>query len=161
MRKAVKIAGAVLALSFLPLQLIQPPTPRAVLPGDGPIEDFISVPTYIDTLLRGACYDCHSSVTRWPWYARISPVSWLIANDVQHGRSNLDFSSWSTAPHREPTPEQRLRWICRDIQEGIMPPRLYLLMHSEARLSEADEDSICAWTKNALLQILGYPPRDR
>jgi len=81
-----------------------------------------------------------------PGYSRISPLSWLIAYDVQHGRSNLDFSSWSTHPDLEPTPTQRLNGICDDVRQGIMPPRLYRLVHPEARLREADKDLICVWS---------------
>jgi len=119
--------------------------------------DLVSVPRHVDSLLRRSCYDCHSADTRWPWYSEVAPISWLIIRDVRHGRSNLDFSRWSTDPMREPTPEQRLRWICRDMRRGIMPPRLYLLAHRNARLSDGDRDALCAWTDEQLRR-LGGPP---
>jgi len=40
-------------------------------------------PPQVAALLRAACYDCHSSETRWPWYSRVAPMSWLIASDVK------------------------------------------------------------------------------
>ena len=132
------------------LQLFQPPVPRGVLLGEDPISAHISVPDHVDRLLREACYDCHSDETRWPWYARVSPVSWLVAKDVQQGRGNLDFTRWSMHPVVEPTPLQRLTWICRDIREGIMPPSLYESLHPEARLSDEEKEEIGAWTTRAL-----------
>lgn len=153
MSRRWKMALGAAAAVFLGLQLFPPEVPRATLPGDGSLSDHIPVPAGVDSLLRRACYDCHSAETRWPWYARIAPVSWLIADDVRHGRSNLDFSSWSTDPVREPTPAQRVRWTCRDIREGIMPPRLYLLLHPEARLLPEEEDRICAWSERTLSHL--------
>lgn len=141
------VGGVLLAAG---LQLVQPEPPQGELPGDGPIAQHVEIPAHVDRLLRVACYDCHSDQTRWPWYARVSPVSWLVAGDVEHGRSNLDFSRWSTHPVREPTPFQRFRWICRDIREDVMPPKLYLLAHPEARLTVAEEEAICAWSERAL-----------
>ena len=41
-----------------------------------------------------ACYDCHSNETQWPWYARIAPISWVLAYDVIEGREALNFSEW-------------------------------------------------------------------
>lgn len=155
-RPWARYAGAAagpLLLALLAAQLVRPAPPRGVLPGDGTLLDHVAVPDPVQVLLRRACSDCHSEETRWPWYSRIAPVSWLVARDVRHGRSDLDFSRWSTDPAREPTPLQRLRWICRDIRREIMPPRLYLLAHPEARLSEQEEDRICAWTEDALRQV--------
>lgn len=149
------LGGAVLAAAGL--QLVQPDPPEGELPGDGPIERHVDIPPHVDRLLRAACYDCHSDETRWPWYARISPISWFVAGDVEHGRSNLDFSRWSTHPVREPTPYQRLRWICRDIREDLMPPALYLVAHPAARLTPAEEDTICAWSDRALRRLEASP----
>ena len=149
-KRAAIVAGALLLIG---LQFFQPDEPIPTLPGDGPMEQYVAVPREVDRLLRAACYDCHSGETRWPWYARVSPVSWLIAEDIQHGRSNLDFSRWSTDPVREPTPVQRLSWICRDLRDGIMAPWSYRLMHSEARLTPEQQEVICAWTQRAVKEI--------
>ncbi len=121
------------------------------------MSNYVDVPDQVETLLRAACYDCHSDETRWPWYSRISPLSWWIVGDVEHGLSNLDFSRWSNDPVLEPTPAQRLEWICRDMRQGIMPPRSYLLVHSAARLSGEDEDLICEWTDRALRLLAATP----
>jgi hypothetical protein len=111
--------------------------------------EHLAVPDRVDSLLRAACYDCHSGDTHWPWYSRVAPVSWLIVHDVRHGRSNLDFSVWSVDPVREPTPDQRLRWICENVRSGEMPPWLYRLGHPAARLTAAEKDAICAWSDGA------------
>lgn len=156
--RTLALTGAVTLAAGL--QFVQPPAPRAVLPGDGPMADHLSVPPDVDTILRAACYDCHSGETRWPWYSRVSPLSWYIAHDVQHARWNLDFSQWPTDPVREPTPLQELRWMCKAVREGRMPPRLYRLAHPAARLDQAEKDLLCAWTTrtaSALRDSIGSP----
>jgi hypothetical protein len=83
------------------------------------------------SLAKRACFDCHSNETRWPAYSRIAPVSWLIRHDVDEGRAVLNFSEW----HRF---QEESAEAAEVVQKGEMPPGLYLLMHTDARLSDAD-----------------------
>ena len=43
---------------------------------------------------RVSCYDCHSNESEWPVYSYVAPMSWLVRNDVEEGRSELNFSEW-------------------------------------------------------------------
>jgi mono/diheme cytochrome c family protein len=87
-------------------------------------------------LAQRACFDCHSNETVWPWYGNIAPVSWLLWNDVQEGRDNMNFSEWENGG------SQDLQEIVEVIQEGEMPLPQYLLMHPEAHLSETDKQAL-------------------
>ena len=51
----------------------------------------VSAPDPIMAVLRNSCYDCHSNETRWPWYSRVAPLSWRIAQHVREGRGHLNF----------------------------------------------------------------------
>lgn len=117
------------------------------------LQAHVPVPADIDTILRRACYDCHSNETRWPLYARIAPGSWLVARDVRQARSDLNFSEWGTDPDREPTPAQRLGGICSDLRKGTMPLRSYLLLHPRARVSPPEVERVCQWTTAARAQV--------
>ena len=156
-RSKWKRPGVAVVLVLLAIQLVRPERPTGELPGDGSMSDHVSVPQRVDAILREACYDCHSDETRWPWYAHVAPLSWYLVRDVRHGRSNLDFSRWSTDVVLEPTPDQRLRWMCRDVREDIMPPRLYALAHPDARLDDEEIERICEWTASARA-ALGQSP---
>jgi len=155
-RRWTRVGATSLAVAAVGIQFIRVEPPRGELPGDGRMNDLVDVPAGVDALLRRSCYDCHSAETRWPIYARVAPVSWLLVRDVRHGRSNLDFSRWSVDPEREPTPRQRFRWMCRDARRGIMPPRSYVTMHPRARLIESDTDALCAWAEQ---RAASSPPR--
>ncbi len=82
-------------------------------------------------LAARACFDCHSNETRWPWYSRLAPASWLVQWDVQRGRHELNFSEWGRKQEHADHSAEKVR-------EGSMPPRAYLLLHPEARL-DAEE----------------------
>lgn len=81
-------------------------------------------------LARRACFDCHSNESRRAWY-HVAPVSWLVAHDVAEAREHLNFSEWN----RE---QDDADDAAEEVAEGEMPLRLYLLMHPEARLTDAE-----------------------
>src|SRR4051794_32963098 len=78
--------GAVVVLA----QLARPSMENPPVTGD------IQVPAEVHALLKRSAYDCHSNETKWPWYAQVVPVSWLVAHDVNDGRKHLNFSVWES-----------------------------------------------------------------
>jgi hypothetical protein len=96
--------------------------------------------------IRAACYDCHSHETTWPLYARIAPVSWLIASDVNEGREHLDFSEW---PAEAAIAAKKMDRINEVLDYREMPPKKYTLIHADARLTEAQRKEIMDWTEAA------------
>ncbi len=102
------------------------------------------VPGDVASLLRHACYDCHSNETVYPWYARVAPVSWLINHDVEEGREELNFSEWNSLK-----PAKKLKKLDKIkeevVEEGDMPMAIYVVLHKKARLSDADRQKIGAW----------------
>jgi hypothetical protein len=92
-----------------------------------------------------ACFDCHSNETKWPFYAHIAPISWLVARDAVAGRSRLNFSEWNA-----PGKAQQVGEIGETIREGEMPPWFYLPMHPEARLSAADKEALIQGLNNTM-----------
>jgi hypothetical protein len=131
------IVGAV-AL-FLLIQLI-PIRPQ-------PNRPLLAEPTWNSpetrALAQRACFDCHSNETVWPAYSYVAPVSWLVVHDTLEGRRELNFSEWGVtqsdgrAP-RDVKPDK----IRREISSGSMPPRIFLLTHPEARLTDAEKQQL-------------------
>jgi hypothetical protein len=101
-------------------------------------------------LAKQACFDCHSNETRWPFYARVAPASWLIQHDVNEGRSVLNFSEWQR-------PQKDATKAVEELVEREMPPTMYLLMHAHARLNDADRDRLAL----GLAKTLGSSDRER
>ena len=129
--------GLLVAIQLVPVSRTSP----------GGTVDAVGAPPPVADLLRRACASCHSQATQWPWYSRIAPVSWLIAHDVNHGREHLDFSTMTQLPPRKQA--KLYGEIAEEVEEGAMPPRLYRLMHREARLDEAERRTIAEWATGA------------
>jgi hypothetical protein len=60
------------------------------------------------------------------------------------GRSRLNFSEWNTGSQR------RVDEITGMIQEGEMPPAIYLPMHPAARLTAAEKQQLITGLTNSL-----------
>jgi mono/diheme cytochrome c family protein len=86
-------------------------------------------------LAVAACFDCHSNETEWPWYTNLAPFSWLTQRDVDEGRDTLNFSQWDR-------PQREADEIPEAIREGEMPPWYYAVLHSGARLSDAETQQL-------------------
>ena len=102
-------------------------------------------------VLVRACGNCHSNRTDWPWYSRVAPVSWWIAQHVRKGREKLDFSEWETYSARQK--RDKLDSMCGLISTGRMPPRVYTAMHPEAKLTEKDKKAVCAWAEQQIPDV--------
>ena len=97
-------------------------------------------------ILARSCQDCHSGRTRWPWYGRMPPASWLLNHDVKEARSHMDFSRW--AKYSPDDKRQMLTEIAANIRNNEMPPGRYLLIHRDARLSADELARLYAWTRS-------------
>jgi hypothetical protein len=106
----------------------------------------------VKDLAKRACFDCHSHETVWPWYANVAPASWILQHHVEDGRRHLNFSMWNVKQkHAHEMPEV--------IREGEMPMKMYLPLHSEARLSDAERETLASALEEMPLPA-GSPPRD-
>ncbi len=132
MTKTLFSATAMLLILFGAMQLI----PYRV---DNPLT--VQEPTWDSTqteeLARAACYDCHSNEVNVPWYGKVAPVSWLVKNHVDEGREELNFSEMDRTYEEAAEAGEK-------VLEGEMPPRTYLWMHEEARLTEAQRQTLAA-----------------
>ena len=152
MKKILKIIVIVLIIGFIVIQFINRPdksTTTEVTPGH--ITKVMNVPANVESILKRSCYDCHSDHTVWPWYSSIAPASWLVGDDVVKGRKKMNFSQWSKIPVAKQ--EARLNEICEEIKSDEMPLPPYLILHGDAKLSQADKDVLCQWVETELKKL--------
>jgi hypothetical protein len=137
MRRLLK--RSVLALAALVFLIQLWPVHRENPPADAPLV----APPAVEALLRRSCYDCHSNETRWPWYAYVAPMSWLVVHDVDEGRAELNFSIWGrySASKRS----SKASTAIEEIEEGRMPLPKYVRIHADAQVSPADLAVLRAW----------------
>ncbi len=133
-RWAIATLGvAAVAIQFVPVDRTNPP-----------VEGAAFAPAEVESVLRRACYDCHSNETNWPWYSHVAPISWLTAHDVHEGRDALNFSTWSALDRKAQLDAIGKSW--EEVQDHDMPPWYYLPLHWNAHLSSEDRAVVRGWS---------------
>ena len=132
-----RIVIIVVILAFLVMQAIR------VEKVNPDVKSDIAAKPEIKSLLRMACYDCHSNETVWPWYSHLAPASWLIAHDVHEGRQHLNFSEWET--YTPKMKSRKLEALAKEVIAEEMPPWYYTTVHRDQRLSSSNRGQIWAW----------------
>jgi Haem-binding domain len=61
----------------------------------------------------------------------VAPFSWLVTRDVERGRDELNFSDWAEDGGEADD-------AAETVADGSMPPTRYVLVHPDARLSDAE-----------------------
>jgi cytochrome c len=111
------------------------------------IEANLNVPPQVEKILTEACKDCHSLQTRWPLYAKVAPVSWIVTHDVERGRKAMNLSQWAAdTGSKRGVAMGVLAAACADVQSHRMPPAAYQRMHPAARLRAGEVETLCEWT---------------
>ncbi len=111
-----------------------------------PVKEDLNAPSEVKNILRYACYDCHSSETKWPWYSKVAPISWFIVDDVEEGRSHLNFSEWESldmAKRRELKNK-----IIDEIKDDDMPLKSYTYLHPGASLNLSQKSILNKWLRS-------------
>src|SRR5712671_7884595 len=139
----VKILLTVLVALFLIAQFVQPKRTNPPVVPSRSLQAHVQVPQNVSAILNKACADCHSSQTVWPWYSHVAPVSWVVVDDVNMGRSHINFQDWEAQENPKEAAEH-LALICKEVREKTMPPLTYRILHKKAKLSEEDIATLCA-----------------
>src|ERR1700686_3534541 len=80
------------------------PRATSMVPTDAPsplLLEHALMPVEVRSVLRQKCGDCHSTQTRWPWYGRFAPVSWLMEKDITEAQEQKNLSQWESLPDEE------------------------------------------------------------
>jgi uncharacterized membrane protein len=136
----IKRIAYILLGILLVAQLIQPD--RSV-PTSGSATDMLATtqaPPDIQAWVRGACYDCHSYETVYPWYAHVTPFNFWLQDHINEGREVLNYSRWDTYAGTKAARESG-----EETAEGEMPPANYTWMHAHARLTDAQRQQVVNW----------------
>lgn len=149
MKKILKIIIVILIIAIIAIQFINRPekTSNYEITQDD-ITKHMNIPSNVQQILKRSCYDCHSNQTVWPWYSNVAPASWLVAKDVKEGRKEMNFSEWGKLSDNKKA--KLLDDICEQVTEGEMPLKPYLIMHSDAKLSDEDIKLLCTWAESEM-----------
>ena len=142
-----------LLIVFIFIQLI----PRSVnksgqtLPTD--IINNYQVPSEVQSILKKACYDCHSNNTDYPWYAHVQTFRLQLDRHIRAGKEELNFNEYCSYSKKKQF--NKLRSIRESLEEGTMPLKSYRLMHADAKLTETEKAAILKWVEDTRNLIKG------
>ena len=141
MKRYAGLAGLVGVLALVAVQFVPIERTNRLGAGDP------NAPRDVQWILRRACYDCHSTETRWPIWTYIAPFSWQVVGDVERARNVLNFSDWAAYDRSR---RVSLRSMIGPVTTGHrMPLWYYLTLHPDAHLSESDLAVLREWSESA------------
>ncbi len=130
----VALASLVI-IQFFRIDKVQPPIDSSV--------DFLentSVSEVEASLIKNACYDCHSHEVKYPWYANVAPVSFWVKGHVDNGVKKFNFSEFGSYTQKKAN--HKLEECVEVLEDKRMPLKSFTWLHPEARLSGEARQSL-------------------
>jgi hypothetical protein len=134
------LAAVLVAIQFIQIDKTNPP-----YNAEGDFMQMEQPPQNVAHILKGACYDCHSNETKYPWYTSVAPLSWWIKKHINEGRKHLNFSTWADLSEKKK--QHKMKEAIEEVEKGEMPLGSYTLMHPEAKLNNSDKALVLDWLK--------------
>jgi hypothetical protein len=133
----------ILSVIFIIIQFNRPARNIGEIKPVNEITAAFAVPSDLQHILRTSCYDCHSNNTRYPWYVNIQPFGWFMESHIKEGKGKMNFSEFATYPLRRQY--NKFNDIIENVSDGEMPLPSYLLIHTDAKLSDAQKKKLIDW----------------
>ena len=140
----------IIILAFAVLQAFNPDIVSKEL---NPETDFLSNVEASDDvriMIKSSCYDCHSNQPKYPWYAKVAPVSFWINDHIEDGMKHLNFSEWETYPADKKA--HKMEECYEEIGEDEMPLYSYTIMHGDAQYTDEQKEKLIAFFKSQAMK---------
>lgn len=145
-----KILYGLLAVLVI-MQFIRPERNVSEIPSANDIRVQYPMPANVESILKRACYDCHSNNTNYPWYTNIQPIGWWMQHHVDEGKAELDFSEFATYSPKKA--DHKLEEVVEMVEEKEMPLESYTWIHKDAVLSAEEIEIVTQWA-NELRSVI-------
>ncbi len=118
------------------------------------------VPAEVASILKGACDDCHTNKTEYPWYANVQPAAWWLAGHVEDGKRHLNFSDFTS--RKIAIQNHKFEEVVEMVEEKEMPLPSYTWMglHPEAKLTDQQRQTLVNWAKAQMDTLKANYPAD-
>ena len=117
------------------------------------LSDFIketNPPENVHLILKTSCFDCHSNKTKYPWYNKITPVNYWLADHIKHGKKHFNMSNWiGNSTKRK---DHKFEELIEMVEAKEMPLNSYTWTHTEAKLTDVQIEAVVDWAKKVRLK---------
>lgn len=119
-----------------------------------------AVPADVESLLKTACYDCHSNKTEYPWYANVQPMAWWLADHVKEGKRHFNLSAFTQRTIA--VQNHKFEEMVEMVEKKEMPLASYTNfgLHAGADLSDAERQTLINWAKTNMNSLKAQYPAD-
>ncbi|MEO7210292.1 MAG: heme-binding domain-containing protein [Chitinophagaceae bacterium] len=156
-KKIIQTILIILLIAFIVIQFFRPEKNISTTISASDITKVYPVPENVQQILTRSCYDCHSNNTHYPWYAEVQPSAWYLANHIKDGKDEINFNEFGT--YRIARQNKKMKECIKQIKDGDMPIEAYTLIHRDAKLSDADKQTVISWCESIQKTLQEkYPP---
>jgi hypothetical protein len=141
----------VLIAALVIIQFIRPKQNISAGPYPNDISTKFATSDELVSVLKTACYDCHSNNTIYPWYSTVQPVAWWLQDHVNEGKKELNFSEF--AAYAAKRQRKKFEEIKEQVEEDEMPLKSYTIIHKNAILTTDQKAAIKKWCDESLAQL--------
>ena len=148
----------IIIIILIAIQFIRPAKNQSndVLTSD--ISHVYTVPQNVSVILKKACNDCHTNNTLYPWYAQIQPVGWWLNHHIEEGKDELNFNEFGA--YAVPRQYHKLEEVVEQVKEGEMPIWSYTLIHTNAKLTDDEKQTLINWAQGIRNTMKAKYPAD-
>jgi len=143
--KIIKKVLVVLLIVFIAMQFFAPEKNQGSLET---VDAFLAEtrpPKKVLAILENTCYDCHSDVTKYPWYNSITPVNYWLEGHIEEGKEHFNLSAWNEYSIKKK--DHKLDELIEEVEEKEMPLNSYTWTHGDANLSDEQIQAVIDWAE--------------
>lgn len=141
--KFLKKGILVFSILFLIAQFFGPDINEGKMSSIAYFEAETIPPENVKLILKNSCYDCHSDVTKYPWYNSVTPINYWIDNHINHGKKHFNVSNWEGNSVKRK--DHKFEKLIQTVKESVMPLKSYTWMHEEAELNQDEIKALVDW----------------
>ncbi|WP_282136134.1 heme-binding domain-containing protein [Seonamhaeicola maritimus] len=147
--KILKKALLFLIIVFVIAQFFRPEKNQGDIATIEPFLVETNPPEDVKLILKEACFDCHSDVTRYPWYNNITPVNFWLKGHIDHGKKHFNVSKWEGNSIKRK--DHKFEELIEMVEDKSMPLNSYTWTHSDAKLTDSQIESALDWANKVRL----------
>ena len=153
----IKKIVLVLVVLFAVIQVVRP-TKNNSANTQKDISTLYPMPPEVKVIVNKACADCHTNNTNYPFYTNIQPIAYWLEDHVKDGKRHFNFNDF--ASYKIAKQNHKLEEVIEQIKEGEMPLYSYTLIHKEARLTDAEKETLTNWSQSIMDSLKATYPAD-
>lgn len=111
----------------------------------------------VKPIFQKSCFDCHSQNPSLPWYYKIPLAHELMEGDMKEAKEHLDMTrDFPFQGHGSPLED--LKAMRKTIEDQIMPPFRYRIMHSRSGLTDEERRTVLMWIDESEKTLMNDKP---